>query len=131
MSANPPAYTPGGALSYTITVANTGPATAGATVVDVFPAAYTGISWTCTPSGGASCPASGSGNITHSVTLPSGGLATYTVSGTIAAGTSGSISNSATAVVGAPVTDPETNNNTATLVVQVDTDRIFKDDFEP
>ena len=53
------------------------------------------------------------------------------VSGTVAPGTSGSVSNSVTAVVGSPVTDPDTNNNTATLAIQLDTDPIFADDFEP
>lgn len=131
MSANPPAYVPGGTLVYTITVANSGPASATATLVDVFPASYTGVGWICVASGGASCPASGSGNITHGVVLPPGGQVTYAVTGTIANGTSGSVSNSVTAVVGSPVTDPDTNNNTATLALQLDTDPIFADDFEP
>ena len=131
MSANPPAYVPGSTLVYTITVANSGPASASATLVDVFPASYTGVGWVCVSSGGASCPASGSGNITHGVVLPPGGLVTYAVSGTVAPGTSGSVSNSVTAVVGSPVTDPDTNNNTATLAIQLDTDPIFADDFEP
>lgn len=131
MSAVPQAYLPGGPLVYTITVANAGPASATATLVDVFPASYTGVGWVCVGTGGANCPVSGSGNITHSVTLPVGGLATYTVSGTIAPGTTGNVSNSMTAVVGSPVNDPNTNNNTATLVLSLDTDPIFSDDFEP
>lgn len=131
MSATPPAYVPGGTLAYTITVSNSGPASANATLVDVFPASYTGIAWVCVASGGASCPASGSGNITHGVVLPPGGQVTYAVSGTIAPGTSGTVSNSATAVVGSPVTDPDNNNNTATLVLEADTDAIFADGFEP
>lgn len=131
MSSVPSAYLPGGTLVYTITVANAGPALATATLVDVFPASYTGVGWVCVGTGGANCPVSGSGNITHNITLPSGGLATYTVSGTIALGTTGGVSNSLTAVVGSPVNDPNTNNNTATLVLPLDTDPIFADDFEP
>lgn len=132
MSSNPQTYTPGGALVYTITVANAGPAAATATVVDVFPASFTGVTWVCQATGGASCPASGSGNITHAINLTSGGLATYTVSGTIAPGTSGNVINSATAVVSAPATDPDTGNNTATLTTaEGSNDPIFDDDFEP
>ncbi|MBL8301050.1 MAG: hypothetical protein JNN30_22130 [Rhodanobacteraceae bacterium] len=131
MSANPPAYVAGSSLVYTITVANSGPVAASASIVDIFPASYTGVSWICLSSGGASCPASGNGNLTHGAVLPPGGQVTYTVSGTVAPGTSGDLSNSATAVVSAPVTDPNTANNTATLVVQANTDLIFRSNFEP
>ncbi|HWU53828.1 MAG TPA: DUF11 domain-containing protein [Tahibacter sp.] len=129
MSANPIAYLPGAALTYTITVSNSGPAAASATVVDVFPSSFAGVSWTCAGSGGATCPASGSGNITHGISLASGGLATYTVNGTFALTAVGAIGNSVTAVVGSPITDPDTNNNTATLTLLPDTDRIFRDNF--
>ncbi|MBK7908647.1 MAG: IPTL-CTERM sorting domain-containing protein, partial [Gemmatimonadetes bacterium] len=68
------------ARSPTIVASNAGPSTAtGATVTDNFPAALTGATWTCTASAGSSCPASGSGNISASVTLLSGGTATFTV----------------------------------------------------
>ena len=130
MNANPPAYTPGGPLVYTITVANTGPSAAAATVVDIFPASYANVSWVCQVTGGATCTASGNGNITQNISLPLGGVATYTVSGTVAPGTTGSLTNTATAVVGSPVTDPVSNNNTATVALQADTDRIFDDNFE-
>ncbi len=129
MSANPTAYQPGAPLTYTVTVSNSGPATAAVTVVDLFPASYTGVNWTCVGSSGGSCPASGNGNITHAITLASGGLATYTVNGTFALNSSGAIGNSATAVVGSPITDPDTNNNTATLTLQPNTDLIFRDAF--
>lgn len=131
MSANPPTYTPGAPLTYTITVTNAGPAAATATVVDVFPNAYTGVSWVCQATGGAACTASGNGNITQNISLPVGGVATYTVSGSVAPGTTGSLSNSATAVVGSPVSDPVGSNNTATLALEADTDRIFRNGFEP
>ncbi|WP_257385889.1 DUF11 domain-containing protein [Tahibacter caeni] len=127
--ANLGAYLPGAPLTYTITVSNGGPAAATATVVDVFPSGYTGVNWTCLASGGATCPASGSGNITHNITLASGGLATYTVVGTVAASTSGAFGNSVTAVVGSPITDPDTNNNTSTLTLLQDVDLIFRDVF--
>lgn len=119
MSAAPTAYTPGSPLQYTITVGNTGPATASnVTLVDIFPTAFQSSTWTCTGSGGASCPAaSGSGNITGSAALPSAGQLTFIVDGTVAPGTTGTLSNSMTAVVVAP-TDPDTGNNIATLNLQ-------------
>ena len=133
MAADPPQYTAGAPLTYTITVSNAGPAaTASTTVVDAFPADYDNVAWTCAPSGGASCPASGTGTIAGSVSLPSGSSVVFTVDGTVAAGTTGTLSNTATAVVGAPQTDPDTTNNSATLDVDPapTDDTIFADGFD-
>jgi uncharacterized repeat protein (TIGR01451 family) len=133
MSADPPQYTAGAPLTYTITVSNAGPAASSSTtVVDAFPADYDNVTWTCAPSGGASCPASGAGTIAGSITLPSGAAAVFTATGTVAAGTTGTLSNTATAVVGAPQTDPDTTNNSVTLDVDpVPTDdTIFADGFD-
>lgn len=133
MSADPPQYTAGAPLTYTITIDNAGPAAASSTtIVDAFPADYDGVTWTCVPSGGASCPASGSGTIAGSVSLPSGSEVVFTVDGTVAAGTTGTLSNSATAVVGAPQTDPDTTNNSVTLDVDPvpSDDTIFADGFD-
>jgi uncharacterized repeat protein (TIGR01451 family) len=134
MSADPPQYTAGAALTYTITIDNAGPASSPATtVVDAFPPAFTGASWTCAASGGASCPAGGSGGtLTDSVSLPPGSEVVYTVDGVIAGGTIGTLFNSATAVVGAPASDPDTSNNTATLGVDpaAADDVIFEDGFD-
>jgi uncharacterized repeat protein (TIGR01451 family) len=133
MSSDPPQYTAGAPLGYTITVSNAGPATASSTtVVDAFPADYENVTWTCAPSGGATCPASGAGTIAGSVSLPAGSEVVFTVDGTVATGTTGTLSNSATAVVGAPQTDPDTTNNSITLDVDpvpVD-DTIFADNFD-
>ena len=47
---------------YTIVVSNAGPSDViGATVSDALPSDATGMSWTCTATGGADCAASGSG----------------------------------------------------------------------
>jgi uncharacterized repeat protein (TIGR01451 family) len=134
MSADPPQYVAAEALTYTITVDNAGPgAAASTTVVDAFPPAYTGVAWTCVPSGGASCTASGTGTIAQSVSLPAGSQVVYTVDGVVADGTAGTLTNSATAVVGAPATDPDPSNNTATLDVDPapPSDVIFADGFDP
>ncbi len=133
MSADPPNYTAGDALAYTITVSNAGPAAAtSTTVVDAFPPAYTGVMWTCVASGGASCASSGSGTIAATVTLPVGSQVVYSVDGIVAAGTTGTLTNSATAVVAPPASDPDTTNNTATLDLDpaLPNDFIFTDGFD-
>jgi uncharacterized repeat protein (TIGR01451 family) len=102
---------PGGSVTYTITVTNIGGLTAsGATVADTFPAVLT-CTWTCTGSGGATCTASGSGNINDTVNLPVSAAATYTAACTIAANATGSLSNTAAATLAA---DTNTANNSAT-----------------
>jgi uncharacterized repeat protein (TIGR01451 family) len=134
MSADPVQYTAGAALTYTITIANAGPAAAAnTTVVDAFPSDFTSASWTCAASGGASCAASGVGTIAQTVSLPAGSEIVYTVNGIVAAGTTGPLTNSATAVVGPPASDPDTTNNTAsieTLPAATD-DVIFANGFDP
>jgi uncharacterized repeat protein (TIGR01451 family) len=133
MSANPPQYTAGAALTYTITVSNAGPAAAtSTTVVDAFPPDYTGATWTCLASGGASCAASGTGTIAQTVSLPVGSEVVYTADGIVASGTTGTLTNSATAVVAPPASDPDTTNNTATLDVDPaqPNDVIFLDGFD-
>ncbi len=57
------------------------------TLTDLFPAEFTGASWTCSASTGSTCPAaSGSGNIqvNGGFVLASGGSLTYTITGTVA-----------------------------------------------
>jgi len=109
-------YAPGGLLSYTIAVHNAGPdAATGVTVTDTLPAALSGASWTCTGTGGASCPANGSGSIaTSAVNLPANATATFTLTATVAAGTSGSLSNTAAVSAPAGVTDPNPANDSDT-----------------
>lgn len=130
ISTSPAAYTAGAPLAYTITIANAGPSAASAVVVDTFPAAYIAPVWTCTTTGGGSCTAGGSGNIADFVNLPVGGQVVYAVNGTVAPGTTGTLSNSVVAVVNAPATDPNQTNNTATANTEPDNDRIFADGFD-
>ncbi len=133
MGTEPDLYTPGSTLNYIIALENAGPdAAANTSVVDIFPASYTNVSWTCAATGGAVCTSgtSGSGHITSSVYLPKAGQITYSTTGTIAMGATGTISNSATAVVVSPATDPDDSNNTATLNTAPLSDRIFASSFE-
>ncbi|MCB1054815.1 MAG: IPTL-CTERM sorting domain-containing protein [Acidobacteria bacterium] len=106
---------PGQATTYTITVANAGPqADSGASVVDAFPAAFTGATWTCVGAGGGTCTAAGAGNINDTASLPAGGSVTYTVNGTINPAFTGVLSNTATVTPGAGITDPNNADNSAT-----------------
>src|ERR1035437_6053083 len=107
---------PGTSVTYTIIAQSTGPATmTGATVADVFPAGFiTSDTWTCVGSGGGTCPASGSGNIHASVTLPSAGVVTFTVIANISPSAVGAMSNTATITPPAGAIDPNLANNTFT-----------------
>lgn len=133
ISTTPASYTAGAPLSYTIVIANAGPAAApSTTVVDVFPPSLSAVTWTCSATGGATCVSGGSGTIAQSVSLPAGSAATYTVNATVAPGTTGVISNTVTAVVGSPAVDPDTQNNSATANTQAaGNDLIFASGFEP
>jgi uncharacterized repeat protein (TIGR01451 family) len=132
LASAPKLYTAGQPLAYTVVVGNSGPASApDTTVVDIFPVAYTAVSWTCNGSGGASCAAKGSGNITQQVDLPAGGEVVFDIAGTVSPGATGVLSNTVTAVVAAGISDPVGGNNTRTLETAPDTDRIFGNGFEP
>jgi uncharacterized repeat protein (TIGR01451 family) len=113
-TASPNPYTPGQPLTYTVTVTNDGPGTArGFTVSDPLPAqlASGGFTWTCAATGDSACKTSGSGDISDGPSgsyqgpkVSPGGSLTYTVTGTVPAGTSGALSNTAT-VTPQPGTD--------------------------
>jgi uncharacterized repeat protein (TIGR01451 family) len=107
---------PGASDTYTIVVTNAGPSSVtGATVMDTFPAIFTGVTWTATATGGATgFTASGSGNINDTATMPVGSTITYMATGTISPGATGTLSNTATVTPPASVTDANLNNNSST-----------------
>jgi OmpA-like transmembrane domain len=118
----------GAPVTYTVTVANNGSypidSADAPTVLDTLPAALTGATWTCVGSGGATCEPSGSGSLNSAnLTLPSNGLVTYTITGTLdPTSTCGStLSNSANADFGNTSTflDPDETNNTASVASTV------------
>ena len=80
-------YTPGGAVTYTIMVTNSGPSDAvGATVADTIPAGLTNVTWTSRTSGTASVTsgASGSGNnLAARVNIAAGNSIIFTVTGMV------------------------------------------------
>jgi uncharacterized repeat protein (TIGR01451 family) len=113
--------TEGQPLSWRIVASNPGPqAVNGLTVSDTFAAPMTGVSWTCSPSGGATCPASGSGNLSAAVNLPSGGSATFTATGTVSGlGAARQVGNTASLALPAGTDDPNMANNQAGASAQV------------
>ena len=107
---------PGTAIQYTLVVGNAGPSNVtGATVVDTFPAALTGATWTCTASAGSSCgAASGSGNLNAIANIAVGGSVTYVINATISPAATGSLANTASVTAPAGTTDLFPGNNSAT-----------------
>jgi uncharacterized repeat protein (TIGR01451 family) len=114
--------------SYIILVTNAGPEpVVGARVVDLLPPELTAASWTCTAAGGASCPATGVGNIDALIDLPVGGSATFVLTVTAQPSPEAIVTNTATVATPTGVTDPLPANNSSS-----DTDPIglFGDGLE-
>ena len=113
----------GAPLTYQIVVQNAGPgAVVGALVTDSSATpALTNVTWTCTVPAGASCsPASGTGALSSSISLPAQSSATFRVSGTLPANTpAGTLRNTATVAAPGGVTDPNLANNTATATTPI------------
>ncbi len=87
----------------------------GALVTDNFPAILTNVSYTSAPTGGATgFQASGTGNISNTLSLPSGASVTYTVTGRINATATGSISNTASVTAPKGTIDAMLANNSST-----------------
>ena len=114
-------YDASAAVQYTIIVSNPiGPAAAiGAAVTTNFSANLANITWSCAQSGGASCTANGTGNITDTVNLPSGTSVTYWVNAQVISSPSGDLVS--TVAVNPPVGITDTNpaNNQATDIDQL------------
>jgi len=106
----------GTADTYTITVTNLGPdAASGASVTDNFAAIFQGVTYTATQAGGASgFTASGTGNISDTVTMPSGSKITYKATGKVSTAAIGTLSNTATVAAPSGVAESNPGNNTAT-----------------
>lgn len=107
---------PGGTVTYTITVTNTGPNFAtGATVSDTFGPQFTSDTFTAVGAGGATgFTASGTGNIHDTVNVPVGGTITYTATGHVSATATGSLTNTGTVTPATGTVDTNLVNNSAT-----------------
>jgi len=115
-------------ITYTVTARNYGPNNITATgvgITDNVPTNITGVTWTCavvsgSPSGTSCGAASGSGNaLNTTANLPYGGSVTYTITGTVSAPSPAQLTNTASLTIPGSVTDYNPNNNSATVVVPV------------
>jgi large repetitive protein len=114
----PASVNAGATMTYSVIVANNGPAAAnGAIFADSVPAALTGVTTSCAPRNGASCPAVAAGNAINVAipVLPAGGELVFTITGT--APQIGSFSNSATITPPPGINDPVQSNNTGGPVI--------------
>jgi uncharacterized repeat protein (TIGR01451 family) len=124
VKSGPASVTAGGAITYTLTIANLGPSPAnGATFADTLPGGLTAISATCGgESGGAACggPPSVVGTTVSGTigALPAGGGVIVTISAT-APETAGTLTNVGTVEPPAGVLDPNDANNTSEVDTNV------------
>jgi len=129
-----PAPAAGSSVTYTVAFTNTtaaptvAPVTAhdaNAAVADAVQSGLTFTAWTCTASGGASCPGgvvngttSGSGAISGTAFLPAGGgSVTLTITAIVGATQCGSVTNTATVSVPAGLEEAVAGNNSASAVI--------------
>jgi uncharacterized repeat protein (TIGR01451 family) len=108
----------GESVVYTVTVSNVGPnAVTGAVVNSAFPAQLSGTTWTCVPSGGASCaPTSGSGDwINKTLNLPVGSSVTFTVTGDLASTATGNLVSTVSVATPDGINELTPTDNTSTL----------------
>ncbi|TXH13654.1 MAG: tandem-95 repeat protein, partial [Gammaproteobacteria bacterium] len=121
-------YAPGNLVVWDVVVENLGPGpVTDARVIDTLPAGISGATWTCAVlSGTASCGVSGSGDIDELVDMNAGSALLFTVTATLTT-PDATISNTASVVAPAGVTDNVPGNNSATVVLTVP---MFSDGFE-
>jgi uncharacterized repeat protein (TIGR01451 family) len=103
---------------YTVTVSNVGPnAVTGAVLNSTFPAQLSDATWTCVPSGGASCaPTSGSGDwINKTLNLPVGSSVTFTVTGDLASTATGNLVSTVSVATPDGINELTPTDNTSTL----------------
>ncbi|MGE4070911.1 MAG: FG-GAP-like repeat-containing protein [Lysobacterales bacterium] len=98
--------------TYVLLVSNAGPDNVqGARVTDILPPQLSNASWTCTGTGGAVCPASGTGTVDALVNLPSGSSLTFLLTVTAQANPEQIVTNRATVTPPGNSTDPVLGNN--------------------
>lgn len=118
----------GHTLDYAIVISNAGPSTASNMVTDNLPPELdvSGATWTCLAhSAGATCTASGNGNLSDTPSIPSGGSVTYVLSATVPNTASSESIVNQVSVGTAGDANPADNSATSTTQVV-----IFRDGFE-
>jgi uncharacterized repeat protein (TIGR01451 family) len=100
MTIKPNPYSPGGKLTYTITVTNTGPKQAdNVKLTGAVANVGRDVPWTCAASEGSTCPAeSGTGKIATAISVAPGGTVTFTADCEIPEGVAVPLTGSATIV---------------------------------
>ncbi len=104
----------------------------GATVTDLLPPEIS-CSWTCTPSGTASCnPGPITGDIDDSVDIPAGDSVIYLATCDVDVAATGVLTNTATVTPPAGLPDPNPSDNSSTDVntLHLPNGEIFSDGFE-
>lgn len=104
----------GGTATYTAVVSNAGPSTeAAAGFTATWPSNAT-CTYSSVAAGGASSnTAAGAGNVSDTLSLPSGGSVTYTATCVVDPAATGTLAASAAVVKSAPTLEPDTSNNSA------------------
>ncbi len=118
----------GSTLDYAIVVSNGGPSTASKLVTDNLPPELNvaGATWVCLAhTTNATCTASGTGNLSDTPTIPSGGSVTYFISTNVLAVTPDETIVDQVTVDSTGDSDPTNNTATSTTTIV-----IFRDGFE-
>lgn len=104
---------PGQTVTYEIRVGNAGPSeVTGAAVDDDFPPQLRDVTWSCSSSAGATCPASdGTGAIHETVDIPTGESLAYRAAGLVEASASGVLVNRASVAAPPDILDTDDSNN--------------------
>jgi uncharacterized repeat protein (TIGR01451 family) len=98
--------------TYVLLVSNAGPEDVlGARVTDILPPQLSNASWTCTSTGGAVCPATGTGTVDALVNMPSGSSVTFLLTVTAQANPEQVVTNRATVTPPVNAPDPVLGNN--------------------
>jgi uncharacterized repeat protein (TIGR01451 family) len=108
---------PGATVTYTLTVANDGPDdVTGVTVTDTFPAAVSGVTWSCASGGGGGVcgAASGSGDLAETVDLPAGGSVVFTIHADVDPAATGTLNDTASAALPSGLHELTPADNSAT-----------------
>jgi|GEM_PF-1730217 len=112
-------YVPGGApIVYTVIVTNNSTFQVNnATVTDTFSnLQFNSATWYCTPGAGATCTASGTGNINDTVSLPAGQSVIYTITANTLDTLTGNLTNEATVTTPSGFVDLVPANNSDTHI---------------
>jgi uncharacterized repeat protein (TIGR01451 family) len=93
--------------TYTIVVHNAGPATANAARAQSLVLNLSGLTWTCTATGGAACTSpSGAGALNETMDLPPGGEVTFLLTGRVPAGAMRKVGATVKTTAGLLAADP-------------------------